>query len=64
MSEGNEIESGAVNSHIGEIDQGPAAFISYDEYPSVNNDVYSTLLSNVKLQVSSFYNWQMLSLGS
>lgn len=51
MPEGNESETAAINVNVGSIDQGPAAFISYDEYPTVGHDVYNTILSNVKLQV-------------
>lgn len=51
MQEQSNIESSAVNSNIEESDQGVTELVNYDEYPPVSNDVYNTLLSNVKLQV-------------
>ncbi|GJQ71737.1 hypothetical protein Trydic_g11430 [Trypoxylus dichotomus] len=50
MPEQNEVEVTTVNSNMEEMDQGVPEFVNYDEYPSVNNDVYNTLLSSVKLQ--------------
>ncbi|KAK9746584.1 Zinc finger, C2H2 type [Popillia japonica] len=50
MQEQSNIESSAVNSNIEESDQGVTELVNYDEYPPVSNDVYNTLLSNVKLQ--------------